>query len=193
MATDKDPVVRRDEAIRSGLIGTLVVLLVATIGLSERPLIIGNQPYVMAGIAATPTRPDAQAIMDRFGIHTLKLRRRPLLLLNRPPPPPPAPAGLPPLRFGYAIVETDVLALPFWFRRDDGNVLFYETPRDYVSVEANAYNLHSMGVTPAVPVERQGFAWWSHLWGWLFVAAAAGIGLFELGAVRRRREAEGMI
>ena len=31
------------------------------------------------------------------------------------------------------------------------------------------------------------------MWGWLFVIAAWGIGLFELGAVQRRRDALGLI
>lgn len=193
----KDPIVRRDDGIRSGVLGVGVLVLVVTIGLSERPLVIGNMPDIIAGESATATRPDAVRIIDEYGVHVLKLRHRPLLYGGAPvaalTEPDPEPNAAQPLRFGYSLIETDILGMPFWVRRDMGPVLFYEQPRDFVAVEANAYNLKSMGVTPKVPVAQQGFAWWGHLWGWLFVASAAGYGLFELGATRRRREAEGMI
>lgn len=189
--------VERDNAIRNGLIGAGILAFALTIGLSERPLLIGNMPYVIPGAKAVATRNDAAKIIDDYGVHILKLRHPPMLfhgLVNAI-----APIitrqqnGVPALKFGSSIVETDVLGMPFWVRSDGGTVLFYETPGEYVTVEANAYNLKSMGVTPVIPVEQQRFPWWTHLWGWLPVAAAGAYGLFELGAIRRKREADGMI
>ena len=193
----KEPVVRRDDGIRSALLGIGVMALGLTIGLSERPLIIGNMPDIVTGESATATRPDAARIIDEYGVHVLKLRHPPLLLglaaVVVRDGSDPKKHETRPLHFGYSLIETDLLGMPFWVRRDLGEVLFYDEAQEFVAVEANDYNLKSMGMTPGTPITEQGFAWWTHLWGWLFVAAAGGYGLFELGATRRRRTAEGMI
>lgn len=193
----KHPVVRRDEKIRSALIGVYVIVLIATIGLSERPIPIGNSPWVMPGtpIPKGSGRVGIATMLDDYGVHIPKFAHVPLLVQR---------AGLTPvaaapnaadaaLAFGYSIVETDILGLPFWFRTDEGHVIYYETPGDYVTVEASDYNLKATGILATTPLASQRFAWWEHLWGWLFVVAAGGTALFELGALRRRREAEGLI
>jgi len=48
-------------------------------------------------------------------------------------------------------------------------------------------------IPTAKPLNDWDFPYWQHMWGWLWLSGLIGIGLFELGALRRRREALGLI
>ena len=194
---EKHPVIVRDETIRAVLVGLFLTALFMVLLFSNRPLVIGNMPNVVAGmkIPAANARADASEILDGYAVHVLKLRH-PALLWQR--------LGFArdvavvqtaprPLAFGYSIIETDILGMPFWFRADDGYIVYDETPNEFRTLPVLPQNLKALGITTSDALPTWQMPWWSHLWGWLFILAAVGLGLFQLGAIRRRRIVEGMI
>ena len=194
---DKHPVVVRDELIRAILVGAFLVAVFITLLLSNRPLIIGNMPNIVAGtsIPQPAARADASAVLDDYAVHVPKLRHAALVLqrfgLARDVPVDEAAPH--PLAFGYSIVETDILGMPFWVRTDQGYVIYDETPYEFRAVPVLPVNIKALGISVADTTPGWQLPWWSHLWGWLFVAAVGGLGLFQLGAIRRRRQVEDMI
>lgn len=195
---DKHPVIVRDETIRAILVGLYLTAIFLVLFTSNRPLIIGNLPNVVAGtrIPLDKARSDATRILDDEAIHVMKMRHAPLILQR---------LGLArdevvvdetaprPLAFGYSILENDVLGMPFWFRADNGYVIYDETPDEFRVVPVSPENLKALGITQPDTMPTWQMPWWQHLWGWLFVLAAIGLGLFQLGAIRRRRVVEGII
>lgn len=194
---DKHPVVVRDETIRAILVGLYLTAIFAVLLTSHRPLIIGNLPNVVAGtrIPIDKARSDATQILDDYAIHVLKLRHAPVILQR---------FGLArdvvmdetaprPLAFGYSILETDILGMPFWFRADNGYVVYDETPNEFRELPVLPQNLKALGISVQDTMPTWQMPWWAHLWGWLFVLAAVGLGFFQLSAIRRRRVVEGMI
>lgn len=194
---EKHPVVVRDETIRAVLVGLYLLALFAVLLFSNRPLLIGNMPNVVAGMAIPPgsARADASAVLDGYAVHVPKLRHAALALarlglVREVPFDETAPR---PLSFGYSIIETDILGMPFWFRSDDGYIVYDETPDEFRTLQVMPQNLRALRITATDTLPWWQMPWWAHLWGWAFVLAGGALGLFELGAVRRRREAEGLI
>ena len=197
MASKKHPVIKRDETIRSVLLGMLVLGVVAVLLLSDRPLIIGDRAWVMPGdeIPAGKGPANFNRSLDTFGVHIIKARHRPSFAPKTALPAEREQSYELPttLRFGYSIIETDILGMPFVPRKDFGHVIYMETPTEFIAAPITDDYLKQMKFPADKPLGLLGFPWWNHLWGWLFVIAAIGIGWFELGALRRRREALGMI
>lgn len=206
MAERKHPTIKRDETIRSVLIGVFVLFTACVIALSDRALIIGSRSWVLPG-AALPQNvgpPKFAEAIDEYGVHIPKLHHRPLFAVAaRTPdadPREPTP-GLEngestqprPLRFGYSIRELDILGMPFLPSKEYGHVLYYETPYDFAAALATEDYLKQVRIPLAKPLSAWDFPWWQHMWGWLWLISLIGIGLFELGALRRRREALGLI
>jgi len=192
----KHPVIQRDETIRSILLGVFVLVTAITIVLSDRVLFYGSRSKVIAG-AALPKGglpDDFIRTVDNYGVHIPKFARRPLLSIG-------APAGpaydtlsqATPLRFGYSIREGAAIGMPFAAGTEHGHVLYYETPHEYVIAPITDDYLRQVKVPMAKPLDDGDYSFWPHRWGWLFVLALLGIGAFELGAQRRRRDALGLI
>ena len=194
---DKHPVVVRDETIRAILVGLFLTAIFVVLFLSNRPLVIGTMPNVVTGMPIPPAnaRPDASALLDGYALHVPKMRHSALILqrlglTHDGPVDETAPRQL---SFGYSIVETDILGMPFWFRAYDGYVVYDETPYEFRTLPVLPENLNALRITAADTLPGWRMPWWSHLWGWLFVLAGGGLGLFQLGAIRRRRGVEGII
>jgi len=194
------PEVKRDLAIRNGALGVLVILLAAVMLLSERPLVIGDRPTVLPGPEISHARlpPDYVGTLDDQGAHVPKLRHRALMAPTQPGAAQdrridwttPDPAT--PVRLGWSIIETDILGMPFWYRKDDGQVIYYETDREYVYGLASEDYFRQAHIT-APKLASLWQPWWRATWGWVFVLAFAAVGAFEWQAGGRRREALGML
>ena len=204
MAERKHPVIKRDELIRSLLIGGLVLALAMVLLLSDRALIIGSRSWVMPGNPMQPGvgPPDFASVIDDYGAHIPKVRHRPLFAVaarvpdaepREPNQANPESARPRPLRFGYSIRELDILGMPFVPHKEYGHVIYYETPYEFVGAQATDDYLKQVKIPTAKPLNDWDFPYWQHMWGWLWLIGLIGIGLFELGALRRRREALGLI
>ena len=195
MRAAKHPVIVRDMRIRAALLVALVVALTVVGFLTHRAGIIGDRSWVIAGdpLPEGVGPPNFRDSIDGFGLHIMKIGHPSMLdqqlrLMKRAP----AAPGPSPLRFGYSILETDILGMPFVPRSEYGHVIYYETPEEFVIAPATDDYLKQIRI-PSKPLSAWNFAWWRHLWGWLFVIALLGIAWFELGALRRKREALGLI
>lgn len=195
----KHPTIKRDETIRSVLIGVFVLATASVILLSERPLIMGVRSWVVPGAPLTHgTGPaDFADTVDDFGVHVPKVRHRPLFAVATPAPTAEQVSAeyqqRSALGFGYSIREFDLLGMPFVPYREYGRVIYYESPREFAAVSATDDYLKQINVPAAASDNLWAFPFWRHMWGWLFALGLVGIGLFELGAARRRREALGLL
>ncbi|MDF0489702.1 hypothetical protein PX554_16330 [Sphingomonas sp. H39-1-10] len=183
-----DPIVARDQHIRSAILGVIVLYAAIVLMVTDRPVVIGSRALVLPG-ASIPVSAAPKGYveaLDQYGVHLPKQGHAPALAER-------APLTVERLRFGYSIVETSILGAPYWYRKDDGYVVYYETLREYVYAPVTDDYMRKVGLPGPKPLSRQSFAWWEHVWGWVFPLALAGWGLFEIGAARRRREAEGLI
>ena len=192
----KHPVIQRDETIRSILLGVFVLVTAITLVLSDRVLFYGTRSKVIPGaIVPKGALPDTfKGTLDDYGVHIPKFARRPLLSIGAAPDQAyDTLAQATPLHFGYSIREGAAIGLPFTATTEHGHVLYYETPHEYVIAPITDDYLRQVKVPMAKPLDAGDYAYWPHLWGWLFVLALIGIGAFELGAQRRRRDALGMI
>lgn len=193
----KHPVIQRDDTIRSILLGLFVLALALAVVLSDRPLFYGSQDDVIPGspLPGSKLPADFIRIVDNYGLHIPKFRRRPLLSLDRDPPAPSIDSrdDATPVRFGYSIIEGAAAGLPFRAATERGHVLYYETPREFVVMPVTDDYLRQVGVPMSKPLDAGDYSFWPHRWGWLFVIAALGIGWFELRAQARRRDALGLI
>jgi hypothetical protein len=82
-------------------------------------------------------------------------------------------AGAPqPLKIGWAYSEFSILTLPLWASGDLGLVTYLETPvwRHFAIIVPGQRPLLDELIGGDV-VGRNGFQWYRHVWGWLFVAA----------------------
>jgi hypothetical protein len=86
-----------------------------------------------------------------------------------------------------------VLGMPFVYRSQYGPVIYAETDHEFVIAPITDDYLRQMKIRAPGPVDSMSKPWWAYIWGWLFAAGLVGIGWFELGAARRRREALGLI
>ncbi|MGH6614253.1 hypothetical protein [Sphingomonas sp.] len=193
MAVNDDPVIRRDAMIRGVLLGILILAIATTMVLSKRSRFIGDQSWVLPGapIAYRDLPRDYVRVLDDYGIHILKLGRQRTIPAGAPFPV--LGDEKPPLRFGYSFYEKTVAAMPFIVRKQHGHVIYYENGAEFVVMPLNDEYLQRIGVKTAKPLDDGDFPLWPHMWGWLFVVAIAGVGLFELGAARRRREVTGIM
>lgn len=194
-----DPIVARDQHIRSAILGVIVLYAAAVLLFTDRAVVIGSRPLVMPG-ASIPVSAAPKGYvdaLDQYGVHSPKLAHSPFYLARKPgiapPPVERAPIAVERLHFGYSIVETSILGAPYWYSKDDGYVVYYETLREYVYAPVTDDYMRQVKLPGPTPLSRQSFPWRRHVWGWIFPLALAGWGLFELGATRRRREAEGLI
>jgi len=204
MAERKHPTIKRDETIRSVLIGVFALATVSVIALSDRPLIIGSRSWVLPGnpMPSGVGPADFASVIDEYGVHIPKLHHRPLFAVAaRVPDADPAepvriaadsvrPSAL---RFGYSVRELDILGMPFVPHKEYGHLIYYETPYEFVGAQATDDYLKQVKIPTAKPLNDWDYPYWQHMWGWVWLVGLIGIGLFELGALRRRREALGLI
>ncbi|MES2057244.1 MAG: hypothetical protein V4564_15020 [Pseudomonadota bacterium] len=189
----EDETLKRDGTIRAILLGILILAIATTIVLSKRPVFIGLQSGVVPGapIADRDLPPDYARAMDGYGVHILKLGRQRKIPMGVPISD--LTDEKPRLKFGYSFYERDVLAMPFLVRKQHGHVIYYENDAEFVVVPVTDDYLRQVRIKTAKPLDDGDFPLWPHAWGWLFVIAIGGIGLFELGAQRRRREISGIM
>jgi len=193
-----DPIVARDGKIRSAILGAIVLYAVAMLVFTDRAVLIGSRPLVMPGESIPLSAAPAGYLdaLDQHGVHSPKLSHSPLYLWRMPALAPRVerrPLAPDRLHFGFSVVETSILGAPYWFSKDDGYVVYYETLREYVYAPVTEDYMRQVKLPGPVPLSRQSFLWWQHVWGWVFPLALAGWGWFELGAMRRKRDAEGII
>lgn len=195
--SEETPAVRRDNAIRSGLLGVLVLAFVANLLTTTRPLILGERPVFVSGPElARAGQPGAfGTAIDAYGTHVMKLEHRPLAILLWhlivPAEQEPEPAAQA-VRYGYSGFESVFLGLPLWLSADMGPAIGFDGVREYSAVPLEYVDFHRIGVA-----EPSGsgltLAKLGHLWGWLVIVALAGYGWFELKAAEHRREAAGIL
>jgi hypothetical protein len=196
---DSDPIIARDGILRSVILSVIVLYAAIVLLFSDRPLLIGSKPWIMPGASIKLARAPRGYLeaLDQYGVHSPKLRHPPLYMLRapvlRPPSPNPIPVEIDTLHFGYSIVETSILGAPYWLGKDDGYVVYYEMPDEFVYAPVTDDYLRQVKLPGPKPLSSQSFAWWAHVWGWVFPLALGGWGWFEIGAMRRRREALGLI
>jgi hypothetical protein len=189
-----DPIVARDGKIRSAILGVIVLYAVAMLLFTNRAVLIGSRPWIMPGESIPLSQAPAGYLdaLDQYGVHSPKLSHGPLYP-QRAPRVERRPLAPDRLHFGYSIIETSILGAPYWYSKDDGNVVYYETLREFVYAPVNEDYMRQIKLPGPMPLSRQSFAWWRHVWGWIFPLGLAGWGWFELGAMRRKRAAEGLI
>lgn len=193
-----DPIVARDAKIRSAMIGVIVLYAATLLLFTPRAVLIGSRPWIMPGASIPLSRAPAGYLdaLDQYGVHSPKLSHSPLYLWRMPkfgPRIERRPLAPDRLHFGYAIIETSILGAPYWYSKDDGYVVYYETLREFVYAPVTEDYMRQVKLPGPMPLSRQRFPWWRHVWGWIFPLALAGWGWFELGAMRRKRAAEGFI
>ena len=195
----KHPTIKRDETVRVVLLIVIGLVFGTVFLLSDRALIIGNRSAVIRGQAVTASAVSAGFVhsLDEYGVHIPKVGHVPIVTPSAFAGPardlPATPDAVRTLRYGYSVNELDILGMPFIPRKEYGVLLYYETPQEFVGVPAVDYNLRMAGVSGTAPQSAWDFALWRYMWGWLFVVALLGLGFFELGALRRRRDALGLI
>jgi hypothetical protein len=193
-----EPVVARDAKIRSAILGLIVLYAVAMLLFTNRAILIGSRPWIMPGASIPLGRAPVGYLdaLDQYGVHSPKLSHSPFYLSRMPVPVPRIerrPLAPDRLHFGYSIAETSILGAPYWYSKDDGYVVYYETLHEFVYAPVNEDYMRKVHLPGPMPLSGQAFPWWRHVWGWVFPIALAGWGWFELGAMRRKRAAEGII
>jgi hypothetical protein len=194
MAEKKHPVIKRDETIRSILIGVVVLAAAFAILLSDRPLGLTNRPWV-APVAAIPARadlPEMRRFIQNWAYFVPKANHTPLFaVLDRRPP---KAEGEPQPMLGYSIREVTAAGLPMLSYKELGYVLYLERDGNFQMVPMDEAGLNLLATKTGGHLETgYVFPFWEHFWGLLFLVALGAIGLFELGALRRKRDALGLI
>ena len=194
MAEKKHPVIKRDETIRSVLIGVVVIAAVFAIFLSDKPLGLTNRPWVdpVAAIPARADLPELKRFIQNWAYFVPKANHTPLFaVLDRRPP---RAEGEPRPMLGYSIREVAAAGLPMLSYKELGYVLYVEREGNFQMVPLDEAGLDLLTSKTGTHLEAGYlFPFWNHFWGLLFLVALGGIGLFELGALRRRREALDLI
>ena len=193
MAIKDDPVIKRDATIRAVLLGILILGIATTIVLSRRPSVIGTRSGVLPGerIAERDLPPDYARMLDGYGVHILKLGRQRTIPMSVPITD--LTDEKPPLRYGYSFYEKDLAGMPFIVRKQHGHVIYYENGGEFVVAPVTDDYLRRVGIKRTKPLDDGDFPLWPQMWGWLFVLAIGGYGLFELGAAGRRRAVTGIM
>ena len=183
-----DAVVTRDRYRRGVIVGVILLYAVAVLVFTDRTLPFGSRAMILPGASIpTASAPAGYAeALDQYGVHLPKHGER-AIMQSAPLAPPDR------LRFGYSGTETSILGAPYWFGKDDGYVVYYETLREFVYAPVNDDYMRKIGLPGPMPLSSQSFGWWRHVWGWVFPLALAGWGWFELGAARRKRAVDGLI
>jgi hypothetical protein len=194
VAEKKHPVIKRDETIRSVLIGVVVVAAVFAILLSDKPLGLTNRPWVdpIAEIPARADLPEVKRFIQNWAYFVPKANHTPLFaVLDRRPR---KAEGEPKPMLGYSIREVTAAGLPMLSYKELGYVLYLEREGNFQMVPLDESGLNLLASKTGTHLETgYFFPFWNHFWGLLFLVALGGIGLFELGALRRRREALDLI
>ena len=183
-----DTIVVRDRYRRWGIVGMILLYMLAVLALTDRSLPFGRRALILPGASiATAAAPAGYAdALDQYGVHLSKR--------GGAGPAQSAPLAPPDrLHFGYSVMETSILGAPYWVGRDDGDVVYYETLREFVYAPVSDDYMRKVHLPGPVPLASQHFAWWGHVWGWVLPIALGGWGWFEIGAARRKRDIEGVI
>jgi len=188
VAPDDDGVVMRDRYRRVAIAGVILLYAVAVLVFTDRDVPFGRRAMILPGASIPSSRAPAgyAAALDQYGVHLPKHGVR-AIVQSAPLAPPDR------LHFGYSIIETSIFGAPYGFGKDDGYVVYYETLREFVYAPVNEDYMRKVGLPGPMPLSSQSFAWWRHVWGWVFPLALTGWGWFELGAARRKRAVEGLI
>jgi hypothetical protein len=102
--------------------------------------------------------------------------------------------GEPKPMLGYSIREVTAAGLPMLSYKELGYVPYLEREGNFQMVPLDESGLNLLASKTGTHLETgYFFPFWNHFWGLLFLIALGGIGLFELGALRRRREALDLI
>lgn len=139
----------------------LAIGVIANMLLSNRPM----TGYGMLRIEEIATLPDTPELADVRRYTQIGSGFIPHMRGHRPPGP-----GTPPLKLGWVYEEYGILSLPYWASNaSTGPKLYFDT----------GYGYPVAGVTPRqIPLLEQkagspilsgySFAWYRHVWGWVF-------------------------
>ncbi|MBX3562430.1 MAG: hypothetical protein KF780_11540 [Sphingomonas sp.] len=154
-----------EEIAKSRTLLALIALAFAAIALlSDRPWNAATS-YRIVEIAALPDDPRL-AQLRRYteigsgAIAYLPGEERPAMRAPQP------------LKIGWAYSEFSLLKLPFWASGEIGLVTYLETPtwRHFAIISPGQRPLLDELIGSEIVAEN-GFRWYRHVWGWLFVAA----------------------
>lgn len=194
------PIIRRDEAIRNGLLALFAIALVGAVLVSTRPIWPTVRPAITP-VRAIPLRGELAGMgefIDNYAVILPKANHMPLILggaagkRTAGPAAAAAEADATP-RLGYSYREITAFGLPLMAYPEFGYVAYRDHGEVYHAVPLDADALALLNKKAGMALEAGWFfPVWS-LWGLLYVAAIAGIVMFEAAAARRRREALGLI
>lgn len=188
----------RKEWAFSLVAGALAILLLYALVFSDRYWVAASRPTVdsLGEVKVPPELGDMISAIDDYGVHIERVPSKAELYLamklaqygvrkqiashdNMSAP-----------RLGYSVRETTFLGMPFWYAADYGHVLYFSSDWGVVAAPLtdigftalNKANGRDLRATSMIP-------WWSHLWGWLFVAGLGlAIWLWHRRTVRWRAE-----
>ncbi len=188
----------RKEWAFSLVAGVLAILLLYALILSDRYWVAASRPTVdaLAEVKVPPELGDMISAIDDYGVHIervpskveqyIAIKRAQYGVAQGAA----SHANMSAPRLGYSVRETTFLGMPFWYTAEYGHVLYFNSDWGVVAAPLNDLgfaaldkaNGRDMRATSMIP-------WWSHLWGWLFVAGLGlAIWLWHRRTVRWRTE-----
>jgi hypothetical protein len=188
----------RKEWAFSLVAGVLAIVLLGALLLSDRYWVAASRPTVdeLAVVKVPPELGDMIAGIDAYGVHIERVPSKvaQYVAIKRAQygmgVDVPSYANMSAPKFGYSVRETTFLGMPFWYAAEYGHVLYFSSDWGVVAAPLNEQgfaaldkaNGRDMRATSMIP-------WWSHLWGWLFVAGLGlAIWLWHRRTVRWRAE-----
>lgn len=188
----------RKEWAFSLVAGALLLALAGALLLSDRYWVAASRPTVdeLATVKVPRELDDTISAIDAYGVHIqrvpskvaqyISIKRAQYGLSEEAP----SYANMSAPKLGYSVRETTFLGMPFWYTVEYGHVLYFSSDWGVVAAPLNDIgfaaldkaNGRDMRATSMIP-------WWSHLWGWLFVAGLGlAIWLWHRRTVRWREE-----
>jgi hypothetical protein len=145
-----DAVATRDRYRRGVIVGVILLYAVAVLVFTDRTLPFGSRAMILPGASIpTASAPAGYAeALDQYGVHLPKHGDR-AIMQSAPLAPPDR------LRFGYSGTETSILGAPYWFGKDDGHVVYYETLREFVYAPVNDDYMRKVGLPGPMPLSSQ--------------------------------------
>jgi hypothetical protein len=193
MATNNDPVVKRDETLRAVILAVLVVATGLTMVLSRKPILMSDRAWI-AYVAPLPAKADARVLaswVDNQGTVSWKYEHKAGVELPALTPATPKDA---PLMVGYSLREKDAFGMPFAGLPDEGWVIYRDRGDYFETIALTQEGWDGIEKRAGEPFPIHGWPpLWKYYWGWLFFVALGGVAWFEAVAARHRREAAGVI
>ncbi|MCH7860947.1 MAG: hypothetical protein IH998_04480 [Proteobacteria bacterium] len=173
---------RKDPALKL-LCAVLLLVLAGALLLSDRYWVAANRPVVddLAEVKVPPELGEMISAIDAYGVHIQRVpsKAEQYVAIKRASygleAPAPSYANMSAPRFVYSVREATFLGMPFWYNVEYGHVLFFRSDWGVVAAPLNEVGHAALDKANGRDLRAtSGVPWWSHVWGWLFVA---GVGL----------------